>query len=425
MVTIALLGTLDTKLEEFLKLRELVLAAGAKEVVLVDAGRKHVQHPAITVSHPELIKTYSEEATSSVRKPDFDSASRGEIVGYLAHCAISCVQKLYQQGRIHGILSAGGSGGTSLATAAMRALPIGFPKAMVSTVGSGDISPFVGETDICMMYSVVDIAGWNGMLEDVFTNAAGSIVGMAQAAMMRSQQRFGAADKIKKWRIGITMFGVTTPCVDMIREELTQTGDTEVYVFHATGHGGKAMERLVEAGQLDAVIDLTTTEICDLLIGGNMSAGERRLEAALKAGIPYVISAGALDIVNFGARNTVPEKYQQRNLYEHNAAVTLMRTTPDECRQIGEFISNKILSFSKDIAKVRIILPEGGMSLISTPGQAFHDPKADTVLFDAISISDSQHVHSSYPKIVRRPEAINDENFAKAVVQTLKDIHHG
>ena len=417
MATIALLGTLDTKLNEFLKLRELLVAAGATDVILIDAGRVETTHSHISISQPQLLKEYSPDPS---QLPDFNSAgARGDIVSHMSKCATSCVGKLFDLGRISGIISAGGSGGTSLATAAMRALPMGFPKVMVSTVGSGDTSPFVGETDICMIYSVVDVAGWNGMLEKVFSNAAATIVGMAKAFAARNAPgAMTSSTAQRKRRIGITMFGVTTPCVDMVRDKLVAKEENEVYVFHATGHGGRAMERLVNAGELDAVIDLTTTEICDHFMGGNMSAGPNRLEAALVAGIPCVISVGACDMVNFGAKSTVPEKYKERRLYEHNPAVTVMRTTPAECRQIAGFICDKIENFAKRTSSVKIILPEGGVSLVSAKDQVFQDTEADQALFEIIR----ERFAGTGIDCINRSEAINDPEFATAVVEALNHI---
>ena len=414
MPSIALLGTLDTKLNEYLKLRELLIVAGASNVILIDAGRKETNNAHITITQPELLQSF---APKDVKRPDIEPSQRGEIVSFMARCASSCVQQLYHDGRIHGIVAAGGSGGTALATLAMRQLPMGFPKLMVSTVASGDTSSFVGETDICMMYSVVDIAGWNEMLQTVFSNAASSIIGMAQAFETRQKESRIASDKRKR-RVGITMFGVTTPCVDMIRERLEAENGDEVYVFHATGHGGKAMERLVEAGELDAVVDLTTSEICDHLMGGNMSAGPDRLNAALKAGVPCVISVGACDMVNFGPKETVPERYRNRRLYVHNSAVTLMRTTSEECQRIAEFICEKIRTHVKRRSAVKVILPEGGVSLIATKGQLFEDLEADRTLFSTIK----NGLSGSSIECISRSEAINEENFAAAVMDALSSL---
>ncbi|KAL9089981.1 MAG: hypothetical protein Q9165_005510 [Trypethelium subeluteriae] len=263
-----------------------------------------------------------------------------------------------------------------------EALPIGFPKMMISTVASGDTGPLIGETDITMMYSVVDIAGSNALLRNIFKNAAGAAVGMANA-WRQAQQNPNQEDGARK-RIGITMFGVTTPGVDAARQYLEEQFNCEVFVFHATGHGGQAMERLVRAGELDAVLDLTTTEICDHLMGGNMSAGPHRLEAAAAAGIPYILSLGATDMVNFGPKALIPEKYSKRHLYEHNPTVTLMRTTKDECTQIGNFIVDKLKSHSVRPELVQVVIPRGGVSMIATPGGPFADAEADAALFASI-----------------------------------------
>ncbi len=283
-VTIALVGTCDTKLRELLRLKELVLEAGAASVILIDAGSYPARHEGINVSRDKT------PGYAAHREADLAKADRSGCLKIMTECVRQYVQSLYQNGKIHGIISAGGSGGTSLAAPVMReALPIGFPKLIVSTIASGDIGPLVGESDVTMMYSVVDIAGSNFLLDRIFSNAAGAIVGMAR---MRTSP---VAVSSKRKKIGITMFGVTTPCVNMARELLESKYDCECFIFHATGHGGRALERLVEAGELDAVLDITTTEVCDHLMGGNMSAGGTRLEAAPKAGIPYIVSLGATD----------------------------------------------------------------------------------------------------------------------------------
>lgn len=292
--TIALVGTCDTKLQELLRLKELTLEAGASSVVLIDAGSHPVRHEGIDVSRGKTpgYATDDEEAELAA------GADRSRSLRIMTECAKRYVRSLYQDGQIHGIVSAGGSGGTSLAAPVMReALPIGFPKLIVSTIASGDTGPLVGESDVTMMYSVVDIAGSNALLDRIFSNAAGAIAGMARAWASRSslEQAGSSEKKKKKMTVGITMFGVTTPCVNKVRELLESRYDCECFVFHATGHGGRALERLVEDGQLDVVLDLTTTEVCDHLMGGNMSAGATRLEAAPKAGIPYIVSLGAID----------------------------------------------------------------------------------------------------------------------------------
>lgn len=298
--------------------------------------------------------------------------------------------------------------------------PFTLPKLIVSTVASGDTSPFVGETDITMMYSIVDIAGSNQILNNVLDNAAGAIVGMAKAYQKRleeteSQQAAGASEQRK--RVGITMFGVTTPCVDAMREYLTKTHNYEVYVFHATGHGGQAMERLIASGEFDAVLDLTTSEIADEIIGGVMSAGPTRLEAAAKAGLPQIVSVGACDMVNFGPRSTVPERFVKgdRNIYEHNASVTLVRTNVEECRRIGEFIASKLREFSRNKELVQVVLPTGGVSMISKPGGPYHDEAADDTLFAAIEMG----LKGTGIEVFRDERDINDKAFAVETAEKL------
>ncbi|KAJ1325057.1 Tm-1-like ATP-binding domain-containing protein [Microdochium nivale] len=421
--TIALIGTCDSKLRELLRLRELVLGAGAASVVLIDGGRYPISHEAITASRSQTPGFLTDEQAAQV---DDQNSDRSGCLKIMAAAVTEHVKGLYSRGEIHGVLAAGGSGGTSLAAPAMReALPIGFPKLLVSTVASGDVGPIVGEADVTMMYSVVDIAGSNELLDRIFANAAGAVVGMAKSWRATGGGRVSASSSLPapsakrgRKRIGITMFGVTTPCVDKAREILETRHGHEVFVFHATGHGGRAMERLVDEGRLDAVLDLTTTEVCDELSGGNMTAGPHRLEAAVRRGIPCVVSVGATDMVNFGPRATVPEKYSangDRLLYEHNAFVTLMRTTPEECRAVGSWIAGKLKGYAKDPSKVKVVLPTGGVSLIATLGGPFADDKADEALFDAIR----QGLVDTDIEVVERPEAINSDAFAECVVSLL------
>lgn len=344
--------------------------------------------------------------------------ARGDLIKYMITCASSYIKKAYQNGiddpieAIHGIISAGGTGGTSLASAVMQVLPIGFPKLIVSTAASGDTGPIVGETDITLTYSVTDVSGLNTLLRRILSNAAGAIAGMAtnyeELLSKRTEER-------KRKCVGLTMFGVTTPCVNKIRQYLESNYDVECFVFHCTGHGGKAMERLVNQGDLDAVLDVTTTEICDLLCGGVMSAGEYRLEAALKAGIPCIISLGATDMVNFGPRATVPEKYQHRKLFEHNPTVTLMRTSPEECHAVGRFIVEKVTTAASNKDNVQIVIPQGGVSIIATPGAPFHDAEADEAIFSAIR----NGLHGTGITVVEDNRAINDEGFAENIAKRL------
>ncbi|KAI1618235.1 hypothetical protein EDD36DRAFT_425915, partial [Exophiala viscosa] len=324
--TVLIVGTTDTKLDEILYLRKQILAQGTCQTKVLD-----VSHTPAKSTHEipsdEILSPLQEQASS------LKSLSRGDYIEKAIQTCLPIVKDLVTKAQIQGIVSAGGSSGSSIATAFMRgACPVGFPKLMVSTMASGDVKHYVEETDITMMYSVVDIAGVNSILQRILSNAAAAISAMTVSYAKSLVDPSAAGMKGK--RIAITMFGNTTPCVDQVRRILTSTphdvSDYEIYVFHATGAGGRAMERLIAEGQIDAVIDLTTTEIADELFGGVLAAGPDRLEVAAKLGIPMIVSVGACDMVNFGPKDTVPEKYKDRKLVEHNPAVTLMRTTPEE-----------------------------------------------------------------------------------------------
>lgn len=429
MPHIIILGTCDTKLQELQYLRSQIIQGDGNgydnSVTLIDAGRSHTKSKDITISQKELTSSYAPP-----EKQDVSDLPRGEVIKYMSACSINCVRELYEAGlqdpakAVHGIVSAGGTGGTSLVSAVMREVfPVGFPKLMVSTNASGDTGPVVGETDITMMYSVVDIAGTNSLLKRILSNAAGAITGMARAyarSLTETEQDDEKPRKKRKTsvpckRLGLTMFGVTTPCVDKVRTHLEANYPIECFVFHCTGHGGKAMERLVEEGKLDAVLDLTTTEICDELLGGNMSAGKNRLNAALKAGIPNIISVGATDMVNFGPKSTVPEKYKKRQLLEHNPVVTLMRTSSEETAMVGGFMGAKISEWAKSPEMVEVILPRGGVSMISTPGGPFYDAKADETLFNTLAFL----LRDSEVQVLIDERAINDEGFAVEVAERM------
>jgi uncharacterized protein (UPF0261 family) len=305
-----------------------------------------------------------------------------------------------------GLLSAGGSGGTTLATQAMRALPVGIPKLMVSTMASGDTRPYVGPSDICMMYSVTDVSGINRISEKVLSNAAHAMAGMISHPPPTATAARPA--------IGLTMFGVTTACVQAVTQRLRDSHDC--LVFHATGTGGQSMEKLADSGLLAGVIDVSTTEIADEIAGGVLSAGPSRLDVFARHAIPYVGSCGALDMANFGAWDTVPERLKGRRLYKHNASVTLMRTTPAECRSIGEFIAAKLNAMR---GPVRFLIPEGGVSAIDRPGQPFHDPEADRALFAAL---EANFRPGPQRKLVRLPLHVNDEAFADALVAAWHEV---
>lgn len=403
---VILLGTCDTKLEELLYLRAEIKQSATK-VIFIDVGRKHVNHGAINIGQRQLLQNHSDIQ-------DVDGLARGELIKTMAKSATKAVKQLYNEQNVHGIISAGGSGGTSLASQVMRnALPIGFPKLIVSTVASGDTGPIVEETDITLMNSVVDVAGLNRILRRVLSNAGYAIAAMAHAQILRAGDT--AQNEAEKKRVGISMFGVTTPAVDVIRKHLESNYDIETYIFHATGHGGKAMERLIREGGLDAVLDLTTTEICDHITGGVMSAGPSRLEAAAEAGIPSIISVGATDMTNFGPMSTVPERYKSRKLYEHNPMVTLMRTSAEEARLIGEFIVAKLKDHAKAPQGVQVWLPTGGISMIATPDGPFADADADLVLFRTIK----EGLENSGVDVVEDKRAINDESFAHDIAESL------
>ncbi|KAF9701441.1 hypothetical protein EKO04_001063 [Ascochyta lentis] len=404
MARVVLLGTCDTKLDELLFLRDVIRKAKV-EVVLMDVGRSPTRHQSITITQADLLGRYCDSN-------DITKKERGEVVKIMAECATKAVKSLYDESTIQGIVAAGGSGGTSIAAAVMKdALPIGFPKLIVSTIASGETGHIVGETDITLMYSVVDVAGLNGVLRNVLSNAGAAIAGMALGLAAGSRQ----AESTTKKRVGITMFGVTTPAVDAIRKHLESNYDIETFVFHATGHGGKAMERLVHEGRIDAVLDLTTTEICDYLTGGVMSAGPNRLEAAAAAGIPNIICVGATDMTNFGPMNTVPERYKDRKLYEHNPVVTLMRTSSEEASEVGKFIVSKLKSHTKDPNAIQVWLPMGGISMIATPDGPFADEKADATLFQVIK----DGLADSDIEVVEDSRAVNDAGFACDIAEAL------
>jgi len=397
--TVVLLGTLDTKGREYGYLRDRLNAFGV-DVCLIDAG---ILGPPLV--EPDIDRATVAEAAGTTIAALVEQGDRGAAVTAMAEGAARVVMKLHEEGGLDGILGLGGTGGTTLVTHAMRCLPIGVPKVMVSTVASGDTRPYVGAVDVAMLYSVVDIAGINKLSARVLANAAGAVAGMVT----------GAAPPVPGERplIGATMFGVTTPCVEIARKRLEELG-YEVLVFHATGTGGQSMETLVRSGVLVGILDITTTELADDLVGGVFSAGPERLEAAGAAGLPQVVSLGALDMVNFGAFETVPEQFRDRLLHRHNATVTLMRTTSDECAELGRRIATKL---NRAKGPVSLFVPRGGVSLIDVPGQPFYDPDADRALFDSLleGIDSNVDLHVS-------DQAINDPGFAVAMAERMHDL---
>ncbi|PYI17078.1 UPF0261-domain-containing protein [Aspergillus violaceofuscus CBS 115571] len=445
--TILLIGTCDTKWAELQHTRQQLLATPTTPrptVLLLDIGREPSHHKEISFPHPTLPCHFDIENDASEPEPepnDYASLPRQLYLEAATARTQRTITHLRARNQLHGILALGGSCGTTVATAALRAAcPIGFPKVMVSTMASGDIGPYVEETDLTMMYSVVDIAGTNGILTQILANAAAATAAMAAVQFRRDQpdarQRrhppeYRAAQALcpmvpgadrSQWprpaaptRIGITMFGVTTPCVTEIQTLLAASPTaTEVFVFHATGAGGKAMERLVREGELDAVIDLTTSEVVDELVGGVLSAGPDRLDAAAAAGIPQVVSVGACDMVNYGPPGTVPERFKGRRIWEHNSTVTLVRTSPEENRRVGEFLVEK-LKKAKAPEKVVVVLPTGGLSMLDVEGGVYWDPEADAVLFRTVE----EGLRGSGVEVVRRAEDVNAPAFARGLVEVL------
>ena len=403
MATVVLLGTLDTKAAEYDFLRERLVELGC-DVVVVDAGvMGQTEFPA-DIGADEVAQAAGQDRSELAA-----AADRGAAVAAMSDGARSVVGRLFDDGRLNGILAIGGSGGTTIASAAMRALPVGVPKLVVSTMAAGDTRPYVGESDITMSYPIVDIAGLNSISEQILDNAAAAIAGMARAYAERTRH----AEASPKPRIGATMFGVTTPCVTVARERLEELG-YEVLVFHATGSGGRSIEALVRAGALAGVLDVTTTELADELVGGVLSAGPERLEAACAAGLPQVVSVGALDMVNFGPIDTVPDRFRFRNLHVHNTSVTLMRTTPEENAELGRTIAAKL---SRAKGPVTVFVPSGGVSMIDAPGQPFHDPQADTALFETLKANLREDI-----EVIEIPVNINDPTFATAMADRLHEL---
>jgi uncharacterized protein (UPF0261 family)/ABC-type branched-subunit amino acid transport system ATPase component len=391
-------GTFDTKGRELFFLRSCLEKLGVRTVT-VDLATSGKPSPAMV--HPREVARHHPGGERAVF-----TGARGSAV---TEMAIAFEEFVARRRDIGGLISAGGSGGTALATRAMRRLPIGVPKVMVSTVASGDVKPYVGPSDICMMYSVTDVAGINRISEKVLANAAHALAGML--AFSRSP---APAEAQSKPALGLTMFGLTTPCVQAVCKQLE--AEYDCLVFHATGTGGQSMEKLADSGLLTGVLDVTTTEVADEIVGGVLTAGPERMDVFARAAIPYVGSCGALDMVNFWAKPTVPAQFKDRNLHVHNPNVTLMRTTPDEAARIGRFIVDKL---NRMEGPVRFLIPEGGLSGLDKPGGQFWDPAANRALFDVIA---SGFRAGTNRKLLRLPHHINDPAFADALVATFNEI---
>lgn len=389
-------GTHDTKHAELSYVAGLARAAGA-EVRTVDVSTRPGRDSVADVGAAEV----------AAHHPDGpDAVFTGDRGSAVSAMAVALERFLLSRGDVGAVLGLGGSGGTALVTPAMRALPVGIGKIMVSTVASGDVAAYVGAADIAMLHSVTDVAGLNRISRRVLGNAAHALAGMVTHEVPAVADRPAVA---------LTMFGVTTACVTQVVERLGHIDpDVDPLVFHATGTGGRAMEKLVDDGLVTSVLDLTTTEVCDLLVGGVFAAGPDRLDAIARTRVPYVGSCGALDMVNFLAPDSVPESFAGRRFYEHNAQVTLMRTTPGECTEIGRFLARKINACG---GPVRFLLPTGGVSALDAPGMPFHDPAADEALFATLEgeVRDPDRVR-------RVPHHINDAGFADAVLAAWREV---
>ncbi|GGG03742.1 Tm-1-like ATP-binding domain-containing protein [Paenibacillus aceti] len=399
MKTIAIAGTFDSKGKEFLYVKSVIEGLGLKAFTI----HSGVFEPMFTpdVSNEEVAAAAGFDIHEIAAKKD-----RAIGTEALAKGMEQIIPKLYAEGKFDGILSFGGTGGTSIVTAGMRGLPIGVPKLMVSTVASGNTAPYVGTSDIMMFPSIVDVSGLNSFSIKIFTNAVHAIAGMVQFESAPPQD--------KKPLIAATMFGVTTPSVDFAREYLEEQG-YEVLVFHATGTGGQTMESLVESGFIDGVLDLTTTEWCDELVGGVLAAGPQRLEAAGRCKVPQVVSTGALDMVNFGPYDTVPEPFKHRNLYKHNPSVTLMRTTVEENRQLGEIIADKL---NQTEGPTALILPLKGVSMLDVAGAPFSGMEEDEMLFNTLR----QNIDRRKVELIELDTDINDQRFAVTAAKKLVEL---
>jgi uncharacterized protein (UPF0261 family) len=395
---VLLIATLDTKGAEIGLVRDLLNGAGIPTLV-IDAGV--VGPPAFP---PDLMREQVFAAASTTLAAVRQAADRGQAVEAAARGVARLARDLHAQGQVDGVLALGGSAGTTIGTAAMRALPFGVPKVMVSTLASGQVRPYVGVRDILMLHSVVDISGLNRISKTVLTNAARAMIGMVG--------RPAGTETVvgDKPLIAATMFGVTTPCVEAARKILEE-GDYEVLVFHATGTGGMTMESFIADGLISGVLDITTTELADELVGGELSGGPDRLTAAALRGVPQVISVGALDMVNFGPPHTVPEKFRGRRFYQHNPNVTLMRTTPEENDHLGKEIAHKASAARGPVA---VLVPLRGVSAIDREGQPFWWPEADAALFQSLRNWMSPHV-----RLVELDQHINDPAFGEAAAEML------
>jgi uncharacterized protein (UPF0261 family) len=395
MSTIAVLGTLDTKGHEHAYVAEIIRSRG-HQTLLIDTGSAEPPQVKPDVSREEVATANGVDLAGILERKD-----RGEAVTAMAGAAAVYLAKLVGEGRVQGVISLGGGGGTAIGSAAMRALPVGFPKVMVSTLAAGNVAPYVGTKDIVMFPSIVDVSGLNRISRVLLARAAGAICGMVETEVP-------AADD--KPLIAASMFGNTTECVNMAKKILEDVG-YEVLVFHATGTGGRIMESLIESGMFAGVLDITTTEWADEYVGGILGAGRTRLDASAKTGVPSIITPGCLDMVNFGERATVPAKFEGRTFYIHNPQVTLMRTNAAECAELGRILAEKANACR---GPVTVLLPKKAISIISAAGKPFHSPEADAALFDSIK----KHLRPGIP-LVEMDCEVNAPEFATACAKAL------
>ena len=409
MATVAILGTMDSKGAEHAFVAARIKERGHRALI-IDVG---------TLGEPNLKPDITRDEVAAAGGIDLAALQkrqeRGESVAAMSQAAPVVLSKLVAEKKIDGVISLGGGGGTAIATAAMRALPIGLPKVMVSTLASGNTAQYVGVKDIVMFPSIVDVAGLNRISRQILTRAAGAICGMVEVGVPALAGSDEATLKRElqpddKPVIVASMFGNTTQCVQHAQKILEQAG-YEVLVFHATGTGGRTMESLIESGMVAGVLDITTTEWADELVGGILSAGPSRLEAAARLGVPAVVTPGCLDMVNFGPPETVPAQFRGRNFYQHNPQVTLMRTTPEECAQLGRIIAEKL---NPSNGPLTVLIPQKAISVISAPGQKFHDPVADKELFDGLKTHSRKDI-----EVIEMNCAINDAAFAEECATAL------
>ena len=394
--TVALLGALDTKGAEYAFVKQCIEARGHR-TLLVDVGV--LEPPKLP---PDITRHQVAEAAGTTLESLVARGDRGEALAAMSRGAAALMPQLLAQGRFDAVLALGGGGGTSVACAAMRALPLGMPKVMVSTVAGTDVSGYVGLKDIVMVPSIVDVAGINRISREIFARAAGAVCGM-----LETEPPTGEARPL----IAASMFGNTTICVEAARKILEQAG-YEVLVFHATGAGGRTMESLIESGRIAGVLDVTTTEWADELVGGVLGAGPARLEAAARCGVPAIVATGCLDMVNFWAKT--PPQFEGRTFYQHNPNVTLMRTTPEECRELGRIIAEKL---NLSIGPVTVLLPLGGLSVIDAPGGPFWHPEADQALIQSL-----KHGLRADIPVIEMDCNVNDPPFARCCAETLLQL---